>query len=111
MTPVSARIDPAADVFTLINTFHTSPDRQAAIVESLTRFTATARDLPGFVGTSVHASFDGARVVNYVQWQTQQHLEAMLARDDARAHMAEVGQLADRVEPIPYRVAFVAAAG
>lgn len=59
-----ARIDPAAAVFTLVSTFHTSPDRQAAIVESLTRFTMTARDLPGFVGTSVHASFDGTCVVN-----------------------------------------------
>ena len=105
-----ARIDPAAGVFTLINTFHTSPDRQAAIVESLSRFTATARGLPGFVGTSVHTSIDGARVVNYVQWQTRGNLEAMLARDDARAHMAEVARLADRVEPIPYLVAFVAAA-
>ena len=106
-----ARIDPAADVFTLINTFHTSPERQAGIVDSLTRFAATARDLPGFVGTSVHASFDGTRVVNYVQWQTRDDLEAMLARDDARAHLAEVGRLADLVEPISYRVAFVAAKG
>ncbi len=102
-----ARIDPTADVFTLINTFHTSPDRQIAIVESLTRFTDTARRLPGFVGTAVHASRDGTRVVNYVQWRTAADLAAMLAHDDARAHMAEVGAFAERVDPVPYRVVFV----
>ncbi len=104
-----ARIDPAAAVFTLINTFHTAPERQLAIVESLTRYTATARTLPGFVATAVHASLDGTRVVNYVQWATRADLDAMLARDDARAHLAEVGALAERVDPVPYRVAFVAA--
>lgn len=106
-----ARIDEAADVFTLINTFHTSPERQAAIVACLRRFTLeTARRLPGFVGASVHASLDGRRVINYVQWARQQDLVAMLARDDAQAHMAEVGALADSVDPTPYRVAFVGTA-
>ncbi len=62
------------------------------------------------MGASVHASLDGSRVVNYVQWRTRADLEAMLARPEARDHMAEVGALADRVEPVPYRVAFVGAA-
>lgn len=106
-----ARIDAAASIFTLINTFHTSPDRQAAIVASLTRFTTIARELPGFVGTAVHASLDGTRVINYVQWRTRDDLGAMLSRDDARAHMAEVGALADRVDPVAYRVAFEDSAG
>ena len=103
-----ATIDESAHVFTLLNTFHTSPERQDAIVDSLRRFTQeTARGLPGFVGASVHASLDGRRVLNYVQWARRENLDAMLARDDARAHMAEVGALADAVDPVPYRVAFV----
>ena len=108
---MGVRIDEAADVFTLINTFHTSRERQGAIVDSLRRFTeAVARALPGFVGASVHASLDGARVVNYVQWRNRDDLAAMLALPEAKAHMAEVGALADKVEPIPYRVAYVGAA-
>ena len=109
---MAARIDEAADVFTLINTFHTSRERQGSIVESLRRFTEdVARGLPGFVGASVHVSLDGARVVNYVQWRRRADLDAMLALPQAKAHMAEVGALADNVEPIPYRVAYVGSAG
>ena len=105
-----AHIDDSVEVFTLINTFHTSPDRQAAIVDSLRRFTVdVARALPGFVATSVHVSLDGARVVNYVQWRSRADLQAMLALPEAQAHMAEVAALADRVDPIPYRVAYVGA--
>ena len=41
---MAAAIDEAAGVSTLINTFHTSPGRQAAIVASQRRFTLeTAR--------------------------------------------------------------------
>ena len=103
-----AQIDDSVEIFTLLNTFHTSPDRQAAIVDSLRRFTSDfARSLPGFIGASVHASLDGARVVNYVQWRSRADIQSMLATPEAKAHMAEVGALADRVDPVPYRVAFV----
>ena len=105
-----ARIDETASVFTLINTFHTSPEHQQAIVASLRRFTEeTAQRLPGFVGTSVHASLDGRRVLNYVQWARREALGAMLATPEAQAHMAEVGALADAVDPVPYHVVFVCA--
>ncbi|WP_174300498.1 antibiotic biosynthesis monooxygenase [Caulobacter sp. S45] len=109
---MGAPIDEAADVFTLINTFHTSRERQGAIVESLRRFTEdVARELPGFVAASMHVSLDGARVVNYVQWRSRADLDAMLALPSAKVHMAEVGALADKVEPVPYRVAYVGSAG
>ncbi len=107
---MAARIDEAAEVFTLINTFHTSRERQDAIVDSLRRFTqSVASGLPGFIGASVHVSLDGARVVNYVQWRTRADLTAMLALPEAKAHMAEVDALADKIEPVPYRVAYVGA--
>jgi tetracenomycin F1 monooxygenase len=103
-----AQIDDSVEIFTLINTFHTSRDRQAAIVDSLRHFTNDfARSLPGFIGASVHVSLDGARVVNYVQWRSSADIQSMLARPEAKAHMAEVGALADRVDPVPYRVAYV----
>lgn len=107
-----ARIDADAPLFTLINTFSVTPARQGEVTASLRRFTEQhARHLPGFVATSVHASLDGTRVVNYVQWQDGAALQAMLALPEAREHMAEVAALADNIDPIPYKVAYVRAAG
>jgi quinol monooxygenase YgiN len=107
---MTAMIDEAAEVFTMINTFHTSAERQGALVDSLRGFTeGVARALPGFVAASVHASLDGARVLNYVQWKSRADLDAMIGLPAAKAHMAQVGALADRVDPVAYRVAYVGA--
>jgi heme-degrading monooxygenase HmoA len=84
-----AQIDDSVEMFTLINTFYTSPDRQSAIVDSLQRFTADfARSLPGFIGASVHVRLDGARVVNFVQWRSSADSQSMLATPEAKAHIA-----------------------
>ena len=108
---MQAVIDANAQVFTFINTFHTSHERQGAIVASLSRFTddVTAA-LPGFIAVAVHASVDGARVVNYVQWRSAADMDAMRSDPRFAAHMAEVGSLADRVEPVVYLVSYVRAA-
>ncbi len=107
---MQAIIDDQGSVHTLLNTFVVTPDQQAAVVASLRGFTEThARSQPGFVAASVHASVDGTRVLNYVQWRTGADLAAMLATPAARQHMAEVGSLAERVDPVVYRVAYVGA--
>jgi hypothetical protein len=59
------------------------------------------------VGTAVHASLDGSRVVNYVQWARADDLKHMLATPAAQLHLAEVTGLADAVQPVFYRVEFV----
>ena len=103
-----AVIDDATEVFTLINTFSVIPERQDAVVASLRDFTEQhARFFSGFIGASIHASLDGQRVVNYVQWESQADLGAMMASAPAKAHVAEVAALANHVDPVVYRVAFV----
>ena len=103
-----AVIDDAVEVFTLINTFTVAPERQEAVVDLLREFTQRhARFLPGFIGSSVHASLDGRRVVNYVQWENESHLLVMMQTAPAKAHVAEIGALAAHVDPVVYRVAFV----
>jgi heme-degrading monooxygenase HmoA len=107
-----AVIDDAAATFTLINTFTVIPERQDAVVKSLRDFTGQhARFYPGFIGAAVHASLDGHRVVNYVQWESKADLGAMMASAPAKAHIAEVGALALLVDPVVYRVAFVGSRG
>ena len=103
-----AVIDDSADTCTLINTFAVLPQRQDAVVKFLRDFTEQhARSLTGFIGASIHASLDGHRVVNYVQWESKADLDAMIASAPARAHIKEVGALSEHVDPVVYRVAFV----
>ena len=102
-------ISETADICTLINTFDVKPQNQQGIVDSLRRFTLEANRQPGFIAASIHASLNGDRVVNYVQWKTREDLAAMLQTEVARQHMAEVGALAESVAPVFYRVAFVGA--
>jgi quinol monooxygenase YgiN len=103
-----AIIDDAENILILINTFTVLPQRQDAVVESLRDFTEQhAQFLTGFVGASVHASLDGHRVVNYVQWESKADLGAMMASAEAQAHIKEVGALAEHVDPVVYRIAFV----
>ncbi len=65
----------------------------------------------GFVGASVHRSVDGSYVVNYVQWETQQHFAAMFDNAEAKAHMERVKALALSVNPVFYEVAYVGVRG
>lgn len=103
-----AVINDFADIFTLINTFTVVPQKQGDVVKSLSDFTEQhARSLTGFIGASVHASLDGCRVVNYVQWDSKADLDAMMASAPAQAHIKDVGALAEHVDPVVYRVAFV----
>ena len=47
--------------------------------------------------------------MNYVQWRSNEDFEAMLFSPDARAHMADVETLAQRITPVIYRIAYVCA--
>lgn len=105
---MKAVIDADASVFTLINTFEVDPGKALDIVESLRGFTESdTQHMAGFVSASVHVSIDRTRVVNYVQWRSREDFEAMLLSPDARAHMAEVGTLAEHITPVVYGIAYV----
>jgi quinol monooxygenase YgiN len=101
-------IDDARPVFTLINTFTATAENVPKIVASLMAFTQrTTMHRPGFVGTSIHVSRDGTRVVNYVQWADDASFQAMFADPAAQEHMDEVRSLATSVDPVRYDVVYV----
>ena len=105
---MNAVISADPSIFTLINTFEVEADKSAAVVESLREFTErVTRDLAGFVSASVHVSLDRTRVVNYVQWRSEQDFAAMFRIPEANAHMREVSALAKQVTPVFYSVAYV----
>ena len=53
---------------THINVFSVAPDKQQALVDSLIETVNEAKKVPGWVSASIHKSFDGFQVVNYVQF-------------------------------------------
>jgi quinol monooxygenase YgiN len=89
-----------APVATLINVFVVRPEHQRRLVDLLVRATEEViRHRPGFVAANIHASEDGARVVNYAQWESADAFRAMLADPAAGEHMRAAGELAKSFDP------------
>jgi hypothetical protein len=43
---------------------------------------STSKHQPGYIASAIHRSFDGLRVVNYVQWQTQADYNTYISNID-----------------------------
>ncbi|WP_407550110.1 antibiotic biosynthesis monooxygenase family protein [Streptomyces sp. Pv4-95] len=94
------KIETGRGIATLINIFVVAPERQAELVAVLSRATEeTMKDRPGFLSANIHASTDGERVVNYAQWESEEHFRAMLADPVAREHMTQAAGIAESFEP------------
>ena len=105
-------IRPAAEYATFINTFRCRPANQAEVVQiNVDIVEQVARTMPGFISASVHRSIDGTRVINYLQWETPEHLAALQASPGFNAiahrfagliefepHECEVAHVAERGE-------------
>ena len=99
-----AIIDQREDVFTLVNVFTVTPEKQDTLVQLLIEATnKTMRHLPGFVSASMHRSLDNTRVVNYAQWRSKDDFEAMRTNPEAIPHMKAAAALAS-FDPITCEV-------
>ncbi|MFD7614976.1 antibiotic biosynthesis monooxygenase family protein [Streptomyces sp. NPDC059828] len=102
---VTVKIDTTRPVATLINVFTVAPDRQAELIALLAQATEeTMKRQPGFICANFHASQDGERVINYAQWETEDHYRAMLNNPEARVHMDKAATIATDTQPRLYRV-------
>ncbi|MFI2765093.1 antibiotic biosynthesis monooxygenase family protein [Streptomyces echinatus] len=102
----TAQIDTTRPVATLINVFTVSPDRQTELIDLLAQATEeTMKHQPGFISANFHASLDGERIINYAQWESEEHYRAMLTKPEAWVHMDKATTIASDVQPRLYRVA------
>ena len=63
---------------TFINTFRCKPSNQDEVVRiNVDIVDHVASTFPGFISAAVHRSTDGTRVINYLQWDSNEHLAAM----------------------------------
>ncbi|MBW4616660.1 MAG: hypothetical protein KME21_26130 [Desmonostoc vinosum HA7617-LM4] len=70
-------------VLAAIDIFVTQPDQQWSLIDSLVAHTKNIlKQQSGYVASAIHRSFDGLRVVNYVQWQRQADYEAYINNCD-----------------------------
>lgn len=93
----------ADDVMTLVNVFTVDPAHQQQLIDILTEAADTMIQLPGFVSANVHRGNDGRRVVNYVQWRSEDDFEAMKRDPRAAPHMQRAAELA-QYDPIVCQV-------
>jgi quinol monooxygenase YgiN len=73
---MEATIRIGGDVMTLVNVFTVEPENQQRLVELLKQGTESffSRQ-PGFISSSVHASREGRRAINYSQWKSAADIE------------------------------------
>ena len=100
-------IESGSATVTHINVFTVDPERQQDLVDSLTETVNAARHIPGWISASIHRSFDGCRVVNYVQFESheaaQKVTEQLLAMNLIQRNTA-IGS----VQPGQYEVVYTA---
>jgi len=73
-----AEIMTGAGHATFINTFRCDPSNQDEVVRiNIDIVDQVASSSLGFISAAVHRSTDGTRVINYLQWESAEHLTAM----------------------------------
>ena len=93
-------------VVTHINVFTVLPEKQQALVDALTETVKAASAVPGWISASIHRSFDGRQVTNYVQFESQEAAQRVLRHLAAAGHLQRNTALAQSVAPGQYEVVF-----
>ena len=85
-------IEASSGVVTHINVFTVPREKQQLLIDSLVETVNAARTVPGWLSASIHRSFDGTQVVNYVQFASHEAAQAVLK------HLAGEGYLKRNTE-------------
>jgi heme-degrading monooxygenase HmoA len=73
---MEATIRIGSDIATLVNVFTVEPENQQKLVQLLKEGTVSFfSKQPGFISSSVHASKEGRRAINYSQWRSAGDIE------------------------------------
>ena len=82
------------NLVTLINVFTVEPEHQQRLVDIFVEAGEAMSKKPGFISANIHKSLDGTRVINYVQWRSQEDLKAISNNPETTAHIDEIKKLA-----------------
>ena len=93
------------NLVTLINVFETKPEQQQALIDQWIRFTEEVKKEPGYIGTALHRSTDGTRVINYAQWRSNADFDSFLKKYGQQ--FAQFAQHASRIDPHVHEVVYL----
>ncbi len=90
---------------TLINVFETKPEQQQELIDQWIRFVDSVKREPGMIGTALHRSKDGTRVVNYAHHPSKRcviPLQRVVENDPDRMAMsgADTADPVSQIDPI-----------
>ena len=108
LLPNTSNLDGAAvsakKILTAINVLSVEPKNQARVVELLSQASdVLAKTQPGFISANIHRALDGTKVVNYVQWRSQQDFEAVFQNNGFMRLYSQVKELSNP-EPRVYEI-------
>ncbi len=90
-----ARLSTDNGVFTVLVEFHTTPETQGEVLDTLIAGADLFPSQPGFVSQHFHRSHDGARVLCYVQWRSEADHLACYQSPDVAARGKAVNDLVE----------------
>src|SRR5260370_29933305 len=80
------------------------PEKQQEALSLMTERAHFMARQPGFISISLHRSLDGRRIVNYVQWQNRELLQAAHKSPDFRKACRKFDDLTTQLDPHLYEV-------
>jgi heme-degrading monooxygenase HmoA len=89
---------------TQITVIEPEPGRQAEALSLMTERARFMADQPGFISISLHRSIDGHRIINYIQWQSRDLLQAAHRSPEFRKEWEHFDQLTDEIDLNLYEV-------
>jgi len=98
-----ATISEDKDVFTVMVRFILEQGAQEEFQELVMEMAPFFESQPGFISQTIHKSLDGSRIVNYLQWRSEEDHKAcmnnpqMATRGEKLQEMIEKGMVAMHV--------------
>ncbi len=97
------------DVCTVIVTMNCQPQDQHGLIDAAAATEQIFARQPGFVSSTIHRSVDGSKVLQYLQWESQEASDACMMSPDwqsepAQRFMELVQQGKATMEPAVYEI-------
>jgi quinol monooxygenase YgiN len=92
---------------TQITFIESDPEKQPEALKLMARRADFMARQPGCISISLHRSLDGKRIVNYIQWQSRDQLQAAHQLPEFRREWLQFDKLTGEIDPHLYEVAHV----